>query len=202
MAGVFPLMTNPTEALCAGTPAEPLSAEFNATYRQLIAALHMTFNGEPGGYFAALGLMIQVKQHARALVAQELAPGQNAGPTFWSATRGLQQDDRQARTTGDFEFLTCAVTRVAGVKYDEVAPTRVSVVDRVHLLGWKILILDRISVVRRLIKVGTDALASIANDRGFSEENWAFRLLQAGEAAREVGKPLHVRFGVDRDDAL
>lgn len=81
-AGVLPVTSNPTPALYVGTAAEPMNDAFNYTYTSLLAALHETFNGAPDNIDTAIGLMESVKSQAQALMAQPIAGGKNAGPTF------------------------------------------------------------------------------------------------------------------------
>lgn len=81
-AGVLPVMTNPTPAMYAGTAAESMNDVFNHTYTNLLGVLHETFNGAPDQIDPAIGLMESVKSQALALMAQPIAAGKNAGPTF------------------------------------------------------------------------------------------------------------------------
>jgi Ferritin-like len=82
-AGVFPVIVNPSADSYAGLPRLlDLNRTFNAGYSDLLRKLHLVFNGHPDWLGPALLIMQQLKAQAQLLMAQEVVPGQTAGPTF------------------------------------------------------------------------------------------------------------------------
>ena len=81
--GVWPVISNPVAtAYPAGTRAALLNDTFNYTYTSLLKSLHRMFNGEPSLLGTSIALMESLKTQAFDLMSTEIAPGQNAGPTF------------------------------------------------------------------------------------------------------------------------
>ncbi|HSK81674.1 MAG TPA: ferritin-like protein, partial [Thermoanaerobaculia bacterium] len=83
--GVFPMMDDPdTSTLPAGSRAQTLSRQFNATYQALLNALHGTFNGNPDHFSATLGLMYSLELQAQELMQTPSGrnDGTTAGPSF------------------------------------------------------------------------------------------------------------------------
>jgi rubrerythrin len=82
-AGVFPVIVNPSAATYAEHPRlQDLNRTFNTTYSVLLRRLHQVFNGRPDWLGPALLGMQSMKQQAQLLMAQDVVPGQTAGPTF------------------------------------------------------------------------------------------------------------------------
>jgi hypothetical protein len=82
-SGVFPVIVNPSAATYAGHPRlQDLNRTFNTTYSVLLRRLHQVFNGRPDWLGPALLGMQNMKQQAQLLMAQDIVPGQTAGPTF------------------------------------------------------------------------------------------------------------------------
>lgn len=82
-AGVSPVISNPaTTPYPPGTRAAFLNDTFNYTYTSLLKSLHRMFNGEPSLLGTSIALMESLKTQAFDLMSTEIAPGQNAGPTF------------------------------------------------------------------------------------------------------------------------
>lgn len=82
-AGVQPVIVNPSVASYAGHPRLlDLNQAFNRGYSDLLRKLHRVFNGEPDLLGPALLGMQALKRQAQLLMAQEIVPGQTAGPTF------------------------------------------------------------------------------------------------------------------------
>lgn len=80
---VLPVVTNPTAAQYPiGSPARNKCEEFNYTYTSLLNALHDTFNGQPTGLGAAVGMMPTLTSLAGELMAISLDDGSRAGPSF------------------------------------------------------------------------------------------------------------------------
>jgi hypothetical protein len=62
MAGVYPMEANAKSAnYPAGTRARQVVDIFNASYSELLRALHRTFNGEKGQIDSAMGLMYDLR---------------------------------------------------------------------------------------------------------------------------------------------
>lgn len=74
---------NPTTgAYPAGSPARHACKAFNYTYTSLLRTLHATFNGTPGAFKPAIGLMSSLQQQATDMMAGQAADGTCVGPTF------------------------------------------------------------------------------------------------------------------------
>lgn len=81
--GVWPVLANPRRSLYDRYPRiQDLNDTFNRTYTRLLDTLHLVFDKESDYLAIALGLMESLKDQAGVLMALELLPGQNAGPTF------------------------------------------------------------------------------------------------------------------------
>lgn len=82
-AGVQPVIVNPDATSYAGQPRlQDLNLAFNRGYSDLLRKLHQVFNGRPDWLGPALLGMQALKRQAQLLMAQEIVPGQTAGPTF------------------------------------------------------------------------------------------------------------------------
>jgi hypothetical protein len=82
-AGVLPIVANPTSKLYpAGSVARVQSDIFNEIYSNLLRALHVTFNGQPDHFDAALGLMYDLKLQAIKLMNIPLDANTNAAPCY------------------------------------------------------------------------------------------------------------------------
>jgi hypothetical protein len=82
-AAVFQVPINPKTATYAdGSSAQRLCKTFNYTYTALLRVLHATFNGHPHELTAALGLMMSLKQQAKAMMSGIATGGICAGPSF------------------------------------------------------------------------------------------------------------------------
>lgn len=82
-AGVYPVISNPSQAGYAGHPRlQDLNNTFNAAYTELLRKLHRVFNGEPDWLGPALLTMQALKAQAQLLMTQPVVPGQTAGPSF------------------------------------------------------------------------------------------------------------------------
>jgi hypothetical protein len=81
---VLPLKENPKRTDYAdGSQARRICDGFNYTYTTLLKSLHSTFNGQPAGLGAAVGLMESMWEQALHLVQLESGDGKTrAGPTF------------------------------------------------------------------------------------------------------------------------
>ncbi|MHB8827387.1 MAG: ferritin-like domain-containing protein [Acidimicrobiales bacterium] len=85
LEGVYALPDSPTSLdYPAGSSVARLNNEFNETYTRLLETLQHLFNAPVTGpaFGAALGLMEQLDSQARLLVAEGVAAGVPAGPTF------------------------------------------------------------------------------------------------------------------------
>ena len=85
LEGVHALPDNPTAASYpTGSSVARLNDEFNLTYTRLLEVLHHLLNATVTGpaFGAAVGLMEQLDSQARLLVAEGVAAGIAAGPTF------------------------------------------------------------------------------------------------------------------------
>jgi len=83
--GVYPMVDDPdTSTLPAGSPVKASSRQFNATYADLLRSLHRTFNGDPSGLRAAIGLMYTAEVQATELMRTPIGAGSpiTAGPSF------------------------------------------------------------------------------------------------------------------------
>jgi len=83
--GVYPMVDDPdTAMLPAGSPVKASSRQFNATYADLLRSLHGTFNGDPSGLRAAIGLMYTAEVQATELMRTPIIAGSptTAGPSF------------------------------------------------------------------------------------------------------------------------
>lgn len=82
--GVFPVKANLTVTDLPGdSAARGLAEDFNRKYTEMLGELHRGFNGEP----LRIGLAVNIMRNnlpnlAAKLVATEIEPGVNAGPTF------------------------------------------------------------------------------------------------------------------------
>ncbi|WP_338847140.1 ferritin-like protein [Massilia sp. W12] len=85
--GVEPVIVNPSSASYAGKPElQRLNLNFNTGYSDLLRKLDLVFNGQPDQLGPALLFMQNMKSMAQYMMAQEVVPGQTAGPTFeWIA---------------------------------------------------------------------------------------------------------------------
>ncbi len=82
-AQVFGVPANPTTATYPdGSPARKACVTFNYTYTSLLKCLHGTFNGEPGRFPAAIGIMMSLREQAIDMMAGVTTAGTSAGPTF------------------------------------------------------------------------------------------------------------------------
>ncbi|MEN9864860.1 MAG: hypothetical protein RL748_450 [Pseudomonadota bacterium] len=82
-AGVQPVIVNPNAGTYAGKPRlQDLNYSFNQTYSNMLRMLEQVFNGQPDYLGPAMLSMQNLKQQAQLLMAQEIVPGQTAGPTF------------------------------------------------------------------------------------------------------------------------
>lgn len=82
---VWPMIDNPSTVVYpAGSRAAHLSDQFNQSYRALLNALHLTFNGHPENMNTAIGAMYSLGIQATTLMQTPsgLIDGQNAGPQF------------------------------------------------------------------------------------------------------------------------
>lgn len=67
-SGVYPIPTDPKAAKFAeGTPQRLLLDNFNYTYTSLLKVLHSVFNGQPQLLNGAVGLMMSLKEQAKAM---------------------------------------------------------------------------------------------------------------------------------------
>lgn len=86
---VYPL--TPNQRLDAFEPESQvgrLARQFAFTFTKLLKALHKTFNGSPGAFDAAMGLMFELRLAGQRLCAQPIGDGSvNAGPVFAYLTR-------------------------------------------------------------------------------------------------------------------
>jgi hypothetical protein len=81
--GVLAAPTNPKASdHPAGSAAREVCDTFNDTYTDLLGVLHATLNGEPSGFYSAIGLMMSLKQQAKDMMSGTVAAGATVGPTF------------------------------------------------------------------------------------------------------------------------
>jgi len=83
--GVYPMVDDPdTATLPAGSPVKASARQFNATYADLLRSLHRTFNSDPSGLRAAIGLMYTAEVQATELMRTPIIAGSptTAGPSF------------------------------------------------------------------------------------------------------------------------
>jgi rubrerythrin len=83
--GVYPMVDDPdTATLPADSQVKASSRQFNATYSDLLRSLHGTFNGNPAGLRAAIGLMYTTEVQATELMRTPISAGAptTAGPAF------------------------------------------------------------------------------------------------------------------------
>jgi hypothetical protein len=86
--GVWPISPNQKlRDLDPDTQAGGRAREFTRGFTNLLKALHQTFNGEPGEFDTAMGLMFEMSAAGEALCATDAVyagspTGRKAGPTF------------------------------------------------------------------------------------------------------------------------
>jgi hypothetical protein len=83
--GVLPIIANPNSSLYPAKSTERVESDvFNQIYSNLLRALHITFNGQPGYLKTAIGLMFDLKLQAIKLVNIPLSTdaSTNAAPCF------------------------------------------------------------------------------------------------------------------------
>jgi len=86
--GVYRVPANPrTAGYPAGSPARRACAAFNYSYTCLLKTLHAAFNGDPGEFVAAVGLMMSLQEQAIDMMTGVTTGGVPAGPSFeWQPT--------------------------------------------------------------------------------------------------------------------
>jgi hypothetical protein len=82
-AGVLPIIESPTSASYPPDTVQRVASDtFNQMYSNLLRALHITFNGQPGNLDAAIGLMFDLKLQAIKLMGIPSGHGSNAAPCY------------------------------------------------------------------------------------------------------------------------
>jgi len=82
-SGVWPVVSDPSAFLYRRCPLlADLNRSFNGTYTRLLQTLQRVFNGEPDWLSVGFTVMGSLEKQARAMMAMEIVPGLNAGPTF------------------------------------------------------------------------------------------------------------------------
>lgn len=80
-AGVYNVPTNPNRKTF--NPAQlNVCNSFNYTYTNLLKTLHGMFNGQPNRFNPAIGLMMSLKNQAKAMMSGSPNPDVITGPTF------------------------------------------------------------------------------------------------------------------------
>jgi CDGSH-type Zn-finger protein len=81
---VYPMRDNPREGdFAAGSRERTAIRAFNASYCDLLRALHRAFNGEPAQLFATMPAMLDLKSRARDLLQMPSGDGVTTiGPSF------------------------------------------------------------------------------------------------------------------------
>lgn len=83
--GVYPMIDDPdTATLPQNSPVKAASRQFNASYGDLLRALHQTVNGSPSTLREAVGLMYTTEVQAKELMRMPIstAAPTTAGPSF------------------------------------------------------------------------------------------------------------------------
>jgi hypothetical protein len=82
-AGVWPIVANPHSGLYPPASIQRVESDvFNRIYSNLLRALHTAFNGHPGYFDTAIGLMFDLKLQALKLMSLPIGANTNAAPCY------------------------------------------------------------------------------------------------------------------------